>query len=97
MHAALAGGFTDVQLMGNTQPITSTMEQVEDVIARARALDLIDVHPCISITRDFDGKDLSHLNEVKAPVVMLTDDGFDVADAKTLFDAMNLAKERACA
>lgn len=94
MHAALAGGFTDVQLMGNTQPITSTMEQVEDVIARARALDLIDVHPCISITRDFDGKDLSHLNEVKAPVVMLTDDGFGVADAKTLFDAMNLAKEK---
>lgn len=94
MRAALAGGFTDVQLMGNTKPVTSTMEQVQDVIRRARALDLIDVHPCISITRDFDGKDLSHLADAGPPVVMLTDDGFGVADAKTMYDAMEIAREK---
>lgn len=93
MKAALAGGYTDVQLMGNTKPVTSTMEQAEDILLRARALDLIDVHPCLSITRDFDGKDLSHLKEAGPPVVMLTDDGYGVADAKTMFDAMRIAAE----
>lgn len=94
MRAALAGGYTDVQLMGNTKPVTSTMEQALDVIRRAQALDLIDVHPCLSITRDFDGKDLSHLKDAGAPVVMLTDDGYGVADAKTMYDAMCIAKEK---
>lgn len=93
MRAALAGGYTDVQLMGNTKPIMSSQELAEDVRQRADALNLIDVHPCVSITKDFNGEDISHLKTLKEPVRMITDDGVGVANGKVMFDAMVEAKK----
>lgn len=94
MRAALAGGYTDVQLMANTIPVTSSMEQVKDIVQRADALGLIDVHPCISITNAFDGRDLSHLAEAGEPVRMISDDGKGVASAWVQLEAMKIAKEK---
>ncbi len=94
MRAALAGGYTDVQLMANTKPITSTQAQAEDVRRRADALDLITVHPCASITHGFDGVDLSHLDEIKDPVRMISDDGIGVDSAFVQWEAMRVAKEK---
>lgn len=91
MRAALAGGYTDVQLMGNTKPITSSQELAEDVKNRADAMHLIDVHPAVSITKDFDGEDFSHLNTLKTPVRMITDDGVGVKSGKVMKDAMDEA------
>lgn len=93
MRAALAGGFTDVQLMANTVPITSTMEQARDVVRRADALEWIRVHPCLSITTDFDGASLAHLDDAAAPVTMLSDDGKGVESAAVMLEAMRKAEK----
>lgn len=94
MRSALAGGFTDVQLMANTKPITSTMEQAMDVINRAQALELIDVHPVVSITNEFDGADLSHLEGIEEPIRMISEDGKGVESAYAQLEAMKIAKEK---
>src|SRR5664280_1663984 len=54
-RAAVRGGYTAVNLMANTKPVISNRLQVRDVLDRAAATRLIDVHQCASITRDMDG------------------------------------------
>ena len=53
--AAVHGGYTGVCLMGNTKPICSTKEVVEYVRNRSKEVNLIDIHQCVSITKDFAG------------------------------------------
>ena len=60
--AALRGGYTLVNLMANTKPVCSSMDIVEYVLNRAKELDLVDMHQVVSITKDFDGLTLSHLD-----------------------------------
>ncbi|MDZ7542433.1 amidohydrolase family protein, partial [Clostridium perfringens] len=61
--AALRGGYTGVCLMANTQPICSSKEVLEKVRSREKELNLIDLHQCVSVTKGFDGKDITHLDE----------------------------------
>lgn len=92
--AAVRGGFTTVNLMGNTNPVCSNMNVVNHVINRAKEVDLIDVHQCVSITNNFDGKDLSHLDNIDTDVVrIVTDDGKGVLNSRTMLDAMIKAEE----
>ncbi|HWQ21163.1 MAG TPA: amidohydrolase family protein, partial [Clostridia bacterium] len=60
-RAAVRGGYTAVNLMANTKPVISTHAQVKDVLARAKRIGLVDVHQCVSITRDMDGRTVDHL------------------------------------
>ncbi len=93
--AALRGGYTGVCLMANTKPICSSKEVLEEVRNREKELNLIDLHQCISITKGFNGKDISHLNgfsnddKVKA----ISDDGVGVMDSEVMYKAMLKAKE----
>lgn len=93
--AALRGGYTGVCLMANTKPICSSKEVLEGVRNREEELNLIDLHQCISVTKGFNGKDISHLddfsndNKVKA----ISDDGVGVMDSDVMYKAMLKAKE----
>jgi dihydroorotase len=93
--AALRGGYTGVCLMANTKPICSSKEILEEVRNREEELNLIDLHQCISVTKGFNGKDISHLddfsndNKVKA----ISDDGVGVMDSDVMYKAMLKAKE----
>ena len=93
--AAAKGGYTGVCLMGNTNPICSTKEVVEYVRNRAKEVGLIDVHQCVSITENFCGKSIEHLeafNDDKE-LVAITDDGVGVMDSSVMMKAMEKAKE----
>ncbi|MDX9917416.1 MAG: dihydroorotase [Gudongella sp.] len=92
--AAMKGGFTFVNLMGNTSPICSDMEIVEYVLMRAEELELAEVHQCVSITKNFDGKDISHLDSLNGKVKMITDDGKGVESSLVMYKAMEKAKEK---
>lgn len=93
-QAAVKGGYTLVNLMANTTPIISTMEQVNAVHQKAEEAGLIDVHQVISITNGFDGKTIDHLNQVDAQKVLwLSDDGVGVMDSGTMLKALEKAKE----
>ena len=91
--AALKGGFTSVLLMGNTKPTVSSVEIYEDIMKRAKDLDLIDINQVYTITKDFDGKTLDHLDNLPKSVKFISDDGHGVDDDLTMYKAMVKAKE----
>lgn len=92
--AALRGGYTFVNLMGNTKPICSTKEVWQSINDRAKEVGLIDIHQCVTITKNFDGKTISHLNEFKNDdLKAITDDGKGVVDGRAMLEALNLSKE----
>lgn len=91
--SALKGGYSFVNLMGNTKPICSSMEIVDYVLKKAKDLNLIDLHQCVSITKDFDGKTLTHLDLLDKRVRIITDDGKGIKSNKVMYDAMIKAKE----
>lgn len=92
--AALKGGYSLVNLMGNTNPICSSLEIVNYVLNRAAELDLVDVHQTVSITKNFDGKTLEHLDTLDDRVKFISDDGKGVKSNIVMYNAMLKAKEK---
>lgn len=94
-RAAAKGGYTGVCLMGNTNPICSTKEVVEYVRNKAKEIGLIDVHQCVSITENFGGKSIEHLNafDDDKELVAITDDGVGVMDSSIMMKAMEKANK----
>lgn len=92
--AALKGGYTLVNLMGNTKPICSSMDIVDYVLSRAKDLNLVDVHQTVSITKGFDGKTLEHLDELDDRVKFISDDGKGVISNIVMYKVMMKALEK---
>ena len=94
-RAALRGGYTGVCLMGNTSPTCSTKEVLDYVKNKEESLKLIDIHQCVTITKNFDGKTLTHLEDFKNDkrVKAISDDGVGVSDSRVMMEAMKIAKE----
>ena len=94
-RAALRGGYTGVCLMANTAPICSNKEVLEIVRNRSKELNLIDVHQCVSVTKGFSGRDITHLDDFKDDkgIKAISDDGVGVMDSGVMFKAMEKAKE----
>lgn len=93
--AALKGGYTGVCLMANTKPICSSKETLEYVRNKSKELNLIDIHQCVSITKNFDGITLSHLEELEydKEIKAISDDGVGVANSNIMLEAMKIAKK----
>ena len=93
--SAAKGGYTGVCLMANTKPICSSKEILDIVRNRGREVGLIDLHQCVSITKEFDGKTLTHLDELKDDkgIAAISDDGVGVANGQIMYDALLKAKE----
>ncbi len=92
-YAAAKGGYTMVNLMANTKPVCSNMDTINYVLNRANEVGIIDVHQVASITNNFDGKDISHLDNLNSSVKIISEDGSDVMDSKVMLEAMVKAKE----
>ncbi|APM40629.1 dihydroorotase [Clostridium kluyveri] len=92
-RAAVKGGYTMVNLMANTNPVCSSMDTVNYVLNRAKQVGILDVHQCVSITDNFEGKDTSHLDKLDDRVKIISEDGKDVTDSSIMFEAMVKAKE----
>lgn len=92
-YGALAGGYTSVLLMGNTKPTVSSPEIYNDIIKRGKDLDLIDIEQVYTITENFDGKTLDHLDSMPESVKYISDDGHGVNDDMVMYKAMEKAKD----
>lgn len=90
--AAASGGYTAVNLMANTKPTASSMEVFEYVRDKAEKIGLVDVHQSISITKDLNGWDISHLDQISRSVKFISDDGRGIVDNRVMHDAMIKAK-----
>ena len=92
-HAALAGGFTTVCAMPNTEPAIDSAGLIAQLIARGEAATAARVLPIAAITRGRRGTELADLIELAAAgAVAFSDDGSPVADAQLLRNALEYAR-----
>src|SRR5207248_2151114 len=83
--AAVAGGFTTVCCMPNTNPTLDTAQDIEFVFAAARRAQKARVLPLGTITRGEQGKTLSDAPEMaSAGAVGFSDDGRPVWDPRMM-------------
>ncbi|GAC1305258.1 MAG: dihydroorotase [Vulcanimicrobiaceae bacterium] len=92
--AAVAGGFTAVACMPNTEPALDSPALVAEVIRLARAAALARVYPIAAVTRARAGKELAPYWRLHdAGAVAFSDDGFAVANARVLRQAALYARD----
>jgi dihydroorotase len=92
-RAALAGGFTTICAMPNTEPAIDSPGLVAELIARGEAAKGARVLPIATITRGRKGKELADLVELAAAgAVAFSDDGSPVADAQLFRNALEYAR-----
>src|SRR6202035_5757425 len=81
--AAVAGGYTTICCMPNTNPTLDTAEHIEWVYAAARRAARARVLPLGTVTRGELGRELSDLDEMSgAGAVGFSDDGKPVWDSR---------------
>lgn len=84
-RAALAGGFTRVCAMPNTDPPTDSEAMVRFLLHRAELAGLARVHPVGCCTRGRQGRELAEIGGMaEAGAVAFSDDGSWVADARVM-------------
>jgi dihydroorotase len=92
--AAVAGGFTAVACMPNTEPALDSPALIAEVLRLARAAGLARVHPVAAITRGRAGKELAPYWRLHdAGAVAFSDDGFTVASPRVLRQAALYAQD----
>ncbi|MDR0494056.1 MAG: dihydroorotase [Treponema sp.] len=96
--AAVAGGYTTVVCMANTNPVTDTIEKARVLKTRSDTLGLVDLYPVLSLTKNMEGKELSEIKAASkedllaAGILMFSEDGKDVAGDEVFLGAMTEAK-----
>src|SRR5712691_1858269 len=87
--AAVAGGFTAVACMPNTNPVNDNAGVTGYILARAADADLARVYPIGAVSRGQQGEQLADIGELKAAgCVAITDDGHPVATAMLMRRAL---------
>lgn len=91
--AAVAGGFTSVCAMPNTDPVNDNPAVTSFIIEQAQAARLANVFPVGAITKGSRGEELSEMGEMKrAGIVAVTDDGRPVPSPGLMRRAMEYAR-----
>ena len=91
--AAVAGGFTAVAAMPNTDPVTDNQAAVGYLIREAIRAGYARVYPVGAITRNIAGENLAEMGEmIKAGAVAFTDDGHCVGDAELMRKALSYSR-----
>ncbi len=95
-RAAMAGGFTAVCCMPNTDPVIDSRSHVEFVKERAEGF-LVDVHPIAAVTKGLQGEELTEMGDmIDGGAVGFSDDGWPVKQASVLRRALEYAKMFGC-
>src|SRR3989454_5730908 len=91
--AAIAGGFTTVCAMPNTDPVNDNAAVTRFVIEQAQRAGLANVFPVGAITKNSKGTELAEMGEMKdAGIVAVSDDGRSVPSAGLMRRAMEYAR-----
>ncbi len=92
--AAVAGGFTAVACMPNTEPALDSPALIAEVLRLAERARLARVYPIAAITRARAGAELAPYWRLRdAGAVAFSDDGFPVANPRVLRQAANYARD----
>lgn len=89
---AVAGGFTTVVCMPNTNPPIDSPEVAQYVVQKAKSVGLCRVLPAGALTKGRKGQELTDFYALKkAGCVALTDDGAPLMDSRLMQRALELA------
>jgi len=92
-RAAVAGGFTAVCAMPNTDPVTDNQAAVGFIIRQAQRANAARVYPIGAISVGQKGESLAEFGEmISAGAVALSDDGKPVASAHMMRTALEYAR-----
>ncbi|PKN20353.1 MAG: dihydroorotase [Deltaproteobacteria bacterium HGW-Deltaproteobacteria-6] len=90
--AAVAGGFTSIACMPNTQPVNDNRSITEFIRRKAAEANLANVYPIGAISVGSDGKQLTEFWDLQeAGIIALSDDGKPVMDAALMRRTMEYA------
>ena len=90
--AAVAGGFTQVCCMPNTNPVCDNAVVVSYIKNRQKEVNLCKINPIGAITRGQEGAAMADIGKMKvAGAVALSDDGKSVANSNIMRLAMEYA------
>ncbi len=91
--AAVAGGFTSVCCMPNTQPANDSAAVTEFIRARAAEAGLARVYPIGAVSKGLQGEELAEMGEmVRAGAVGFSDDGKPVANSYLMRRALEYSQ-----
>lgn len=90
--AAVAGGFTTVCCMPNTNPVNDNQAVTEFMLDRARSAGTVTLFPIGAITKGSEGKELAEIGDLRrAGCVAISDDGRPVMNSLVMRRAMEYA------
>jgi dihydroorotase len=72
--AAATGGFTDVLVLPNTNPVVHTKSQVEYLIQKSREL-VVNIHPLGAVTKNAAGAELAEMYDMRLSGAVAFSDG----------------------
>ena len=91
-EAAVAGGYTDVMLLPNTNPPVHNKAGVEYLVQKSRSLPVA-IHPAAAITKNTDGRELAEMYDMRASGAgAFTDGTSPVQSAGLLLKALQYVK-----
>jgi len=73
-YAAAAGGYTDVMILPNTNPIVHNKAGIEYIVQRSRDF-VTNIHPIAAITRNTEGKELAEMYDMHQSGAVAFSDG----------------------
>src|SRR3569832_512006 len=91
--AAVAGGWTSICAMPNTDPVNDNPAVTRFIIEQAQAAKLANVFPIGAVTKGSGGKELAEMGEMKnSGIVAVSDDGRSVPTSSMMRRAMEYAR-----
>lgn len=94
-QAAVAGGYTAISSMANTNPVADTAGVVEQIYRLGKESGLCDVNPIGAVTKGLNGEQLAELGAMAdsiAGVRIFSDDGKCVSDPLIMRRALEYVK-----
>jgi dihydroorotase len=91
--AAVAGGWTSICAMPNTDPINDNPAVTRFIVDQGKAAKLANVFPIGAVTKGSNGTELAEMGEMKnAGIVAVSDDGRPVPSSAMMRRAMEYAR-----
>jgi len=91
--AAVAGGFTSVCAMPNTDPVNDNPAVTSFIVEQSQTVGLANIFPVGAITKGSKGEGLAEMGEMKrAGIVAVTDDGRPIPSPGLMRRAMEYAR-----
>lgn len=90
--AAAAGGFTEVMVLPNTNPVVHAKTQVEYIVQKSKELP-VTIHPIGAITKNAEGKELAEMYDMRQSGAAAFSDGIhSVQSSGLLIKALQYVK-----